>query len=302
MKKEHLKTCAICGYIDNHDNKNMLWRHIKTHDISLEEYYNSYVKEPTDNPGTCMMSSCNNKTRFKNLSVGYLACCCKDHADRYSWESDGRRAKQAEVGRSSMKIVNSHYWTDDKYLESRNKRSAALSKHMTKINHDNWSNPDYRLSRDYSHTVDSCHNNKRSYLIYYKIPNGECLYLQSTLELAFIQKHLNHGTINRSNYRITWFDNDGIIHKYHPDFDYIDDNGNHYIVEVKPNYRLSHEDVLRKEFSTIKYLHDNNLNIEYKYFTELDSNGYDLSDPNIIKYMTPDKTDWVINTSSSTIP
>lgn len=63
-----IKICLICGI-----ETLRLGVHIKSHDISNEEYYRTYVSK-LDND-TCQNKGCFNLVKFQNLNIGYTKYC-----------------------------------------------------------------------------------------------------------------------------------------------------------------------------------------------------------------------------------
>ena len=71
--------CLICN--QNFDRSVSLCNHLlRKHNISAQNYYDSYVKETT---GLCKI--CSKPTKFLNLIVGYKECCCLEHTNLYRY-------------------------------------------------------------------------------------------------------------------------------------------------------------------------------------------------------------------------
>ena len=65
-----IATCAICS---KQFSIFGIAHHIKTHEISFKQYYDSYLRK--DNEGYC--NTCGKPTEFINLTYGYKNYCCK---------------------------------------------------------------------------------------------------------------------------------------------------------------------------------------------------------------------------------
>lgn len=73
--------CEFCGQLKK--NLHGLIIHIiktKSHP-PINIYYDKYIKVD-ENDGICNYRNCNNKTKFGNLTAGYLKFCCNDHANK----------------------------------------------------------------------------------------------------------------------------------------------------------------------------------------------------------------------------
>lgn len=72
---EEKLTCAICGFTIVGKSKanltNKLKKHLETHNTTIKEYYDKYMRKPGE--GFCQC--CGKPTTFKNIFVGYLRCC-----------------------------------------------------------------------------------------------------------------------------------------------------------------------------------------------------------------------------------
>ena len=64
--------CKICG-----EEYSSIGKHIRTHNISAEEYYLRYIGDV----GHCKV--CDKKTKFHTLSDGFYSFCCKKCRDKY---------------------------------------------------------------------------------------------------------------------------------------------------------------------------------------------------------------------------
>lgn len=82
--------CRIC-----HKGYKILGKHIRTHDISVEDYYLRFI----GNKGKCEI--CDKPTEFNTLYSGYKRFCSKDCAD--NWQS-GRTFRRKNYHRIKCKF------------------------------------------------------------------------------------------------------------------------------------------------------------------------------------------------------
>src|SRR5574343_142773 len=79
--------CKICNKyieIEQHMFTRLHLKHI--HNISSQDYYDAYFK--SDNDGICHNETCNNKTKYNDLSNGYNTFCCKKCASTSKFRKD----------------------------------------------------------------------------------------------------------------------------------------------------------------------------------------------------------------------
>lgn len=91
--------CCIC----NIECKNVrsLTNHLRTHKITNEEYYNTYIKQQTDNFGICY---CGKRTKFYGLSIGF-AKYCSNSCSRNSKETQ-QKVEQTNLKNHGTKTYN----------------------------------------------------------------------------------------------------------------------------------------------------------------------------------------------------
>lgn len=114
--------CLVC----NLEITRTIANHLKTHNISKQEYYDKYIK--SNNEGICQYQNCNNPTRFKSVKEGYAKFCCQScnckqtHIDIQN--DPERKAKWTE---HSRKILEKQ-WQDDEYRKRRRQEASENMK------------------------------------------------------------------------------------------------------------------------------------------------------------------------------
>ena len=104
--------CGICGR-EFSCNRNLSIHIVKTHHVTLKEYYDKYLKK--ENDGLCI--NCNNPTNFINI-VGYRKYCsvkCMSNSDEISEKRKQTNIKNNGVCfpmQSKLIQEKSHYISD----------------------------------------------------------------------------------------------------------------------------------------------------------------------------------------------
>ena len=70
--------CCICNL--SFKSNVSLSHHIKSHNMYIKDYYDTYIKK--ENEGICPV--CKKETNFKGLNAGYQICCSPQCANKYS--------------------------------------------------------------------------------------------------------------------------------------------------------------------------------------------------------------------------
>lgn len=80
--------CEICQ-VTLSDTRNALSLHIRSHDISKEDYYARYIDERTSCKG------CGNEVKFRNLQIGYSEYCHRCSVKEVQWK--GEKGEQRKL-------------------------------------------------------------------------------------------------------------------------------------------------------------------------------------------------------------
>lgn len=134
-------TCRICdkSFIN-------LGRHLRYHDISSKEYYDTYIKKEKD--GICLM--CGSPTTYFNVNIGYgkhcSQSCAQNNPERIEISVRHRKKTMAdnpEIMKRGQEKRLITYANNPEIMENRNKKLANTWKNnpeLLKLRNDNISN------------------------------------------------------------------------------------------------------------------------------------------------------------------
>lgn len=129
--------CEICGC-----ESGCLGNHVKVHRISVQDYYDKYLKQSEDE-GFC--KNCGKPTQFRNLSRGYDSFCSKSCGTQYKWKTDeSYRSTMIEKARETMTKNNQDWLTNPDYENWRQEVNKGRSERMTQWNKERWQQPEWR--------------------------------------------------------------------------------------------------------------------------------------------------------------
>lgn len=144
------KEC-ISGSYENWYWKTVFESHIyNTYKLTLQEYYNLIMFGDKDHIPKCGYVECNEPARWTGyLSKGYTKGCCTLHGNYIAWQDEERRKTQSELFSDIAYHKMMHLWYDDTpdAIEFRKTHSEKQSKLMTKLNKENWDDPEYREAK-----------------------------------------------------------------------------------------------------------------------------------------------------------
>ena len=270
-----MSKCKICNReFEGKKPKQALSMHIKSHNISMQEYYDTYTF--TEGENVCDRVVCSNETKFKGLSRGYgrycsNSCSALDNLKPVYWTPEMRKqasesklkywrtpdgVDQLKINSKRMMTENPNWTMSDEDLQAKYAKQSATLKDRIKNGEftpcvtNSWANSKVRL-----------------------VVDGSDCYYRSTWDAVF---HILNPQCEYERLRIPYTSPaDGDEHIYLVDFI---DNIDMRVYEIKPSSEVSTETNQAKERAAREWCEDNG------YIYTLISNDWFMENASKVEY------------------